>query len=78
VQQLYFQELGARIIQKRYRGFKARKLVVQMKFELIVIYVQSFARMFLAKRRKQRLREQKYSVIVQKYLRTYLAKKVYF
>jgi len=57
VQQLYFQELAARIIQKRYRGFKARKLVVQMKFELIVIYVQSFARMFLAKRRKQRLRE---------------------
>jgi hypothetical protein len=52
VQQLYFQELAARIIQKRYRGFKARKLVVQMKFELIVIYVQSFARMFLAKRRK--------------------------
>ena len=30
---------------------------MKMKFELIVIYVQSFARMFLAKLRKQKLRE---------------------
>lgn len=75
---MYLQLLAARIIQRRFRGFLARKLVMKMKFELVVIYVQSFARMFLAKLRRQKLREEKYSVVVQKYLRKFLAKKVYF
>lgn len=35
-----------------------------MKFELIVVYVQSFIRMFLAKVARQRLKEEKYSVVV--------------
>jgi hypothetical protein len=43
------QLLATRIIQRRYRGYLARKRVNDMKFELIVVYVQSFIRMFLAK-----------------------------
>jgi hypothetical protein len=49
-----------------------------MKFELIVIYLQSYIRMFLAKNEKLRLKQELHSVTVQKYLRKYLAKKVYF
>ena len=48
------------------------------KFELIVIYIQSFMRMFLAKAQKTRLLQEKFSVTVQKYLRKMQAKKVYF
>lgn len=78
VQQLYQQVLASRIIQRRYRGYLARKRVNSMKFELIVVYVQSFIRMFLAKSQKLRLKQEKFSVVVQKHLRRYLAKKVYF
>ena len=49
-----------------------------MKFELIVIYIQSYIRMFLAKKERKKLSQQKNSVTVQRYLRKYLAKKVYF
>jgi hypothetical protein len=48
------------------------------KLNLIVIYIQSFVRMFLAKKEKLRLRKIKCSVTVQRYLRKYSAKKVYF
>lgn len=48
------------------------------KFELIVIYIQSFMRMFLAKAQKIRLLQEKNSVVVQKYLRKMQAKKILF
>ena len=51
---------------------------MQMKLEIVVVYIQSYMRMFLAKLKRQRLKERKFSVVVQKYLRKYLAKKVYF
>ena len=78
MQALYMQDLAARVIQRRYRGHKARKVVMQLKFKLIVVYIQSYIRMFLAKAKKRRLLQAKYSVVVQKYLRRYLAKRCYF
>ena len=78
VQALYVQVLAARVIQRRYRGHRARKEVMHTKLQLIVVYIQSYVRMFLAKEKKRRLLEAKYSVTVQKYLRRYLAKKCYF
>ena len=78
VQNLYLQDLAARIIQKRYRSYQAKKVVVRMKFELIIIYIQSYVRMFLAKNERKRLLQERNSVLVQRYLRMYLAKKVYF
>ena len=47
VQNLYVQELAARIIQKRYRGFVGRKHLMKIKFELLVVFIQSMARMFV-------------------------------
>lgn len=41
--------MAIKIIQTRYRAYKAKKKVMNMKFELIVIYLQSYMRMFLAK-----------------------------
>ena len=78
VQNLYTQDLAARIIQKRYRSYMAKKTVVRMKFELIVIYIQSYIRMFVAKNLKKKLLQERNSVIVQRHLRRYMAKKVYF
>lgn len=49
-----------------------------MKLEIVVVYLQSYARMFLAKLLKNRLKQQKSSVVVQKILRRYLAKKTCF
>lgn len=78
VQALYMQGLAARVIQRRYRGHRGRKVVMQLKLQLIVVYLQSYVRMFLAKAKKRRLLQAKYSVVVQKYLRRFLAKKCYF
>jgi hypothetical protein len=78
VQQLHLQSLASQVIQRRYRGYRARKVYAQMKMELVVIYLQSHFRMFLAKCAKMRLKQQKCSIVVQKILRRYLAKKIYF
>ncbi len=78
VHQLYLQHLAAKIIQTRFRGYRAKKRVMGMKFELIVVYIQSFARMFLARRKLLRLKQQEVSVTIQKLLRRVLAKKHYF
>ena len=48
--------MAVRIIQNRYRALRAKKIVMNMKFELIVIYLQSYVRMFLAKRLKLKLK----------------------
>jgi hypothetical protein len=72
------QGLAARVIQRRYRGHRGRKVVMQLKLQLIVVYLQSYMRMFLAKAKKRRLLQAKYSIVVQKYLRRFLAKKCYF
>jgi hypothetical protein len=56
----------------------ARKLADKMKLEIVVVYLQSYIRMYLAKLKKRRLKQEKCSVVVQKILRRYLAKKVYF
>jgi len=51
---------------------------MRIKFELIIVYIQSFFRMCLAKNQRLRLLQEKNSVTVQKFLRKCLAKKVYF
>ena len=52
--------------------------MMRIKFELIIVYIQSFFRMCLAKNQRLRLLQEKNSVLVQKFLRKYMAKKVYF
>ena len=46
--------MAAKHIQRMFRGYRGRKTLMNMKFELIVIYVQSLTRMFLAKLEKKR------------------------
>lgn len=74
----YIQSLAACLIQRKYRGYLARKLAAQLKLEIVVVFIQSCVRMWFAKQNLLRLKQNKSSYVIQRILKRYLAKKQVF
>ncbi|CDW71356.1 tubulin-tyrosine ligase family protein [Stylonychia lemnae] len=68
--------LAAIIIQKNYRRYKAKQQFYKLKLRLLVIFIQSFVRMWLAKNKLKYLKQSKAAEKIQQKLRMYIKQKI--